>query len=525
MRTLALILFLGGCCPPGTPPGVCNPSEDKPSTTTCPVGLVITEVMADAPGTGSEFPEWIELVNTGEADASLAGLQVERVSGTSADTILADGVVAPGDHVVLAAADAVTYDFEVDVVYDGLNLVGEAADLYLRCDGTELDHVSYAETDEGTAWQLDPEAEDSVSNDDADRWCAATTALGDGFGTPGEPNVSCPEPVVCPEGADVAITEVLPDSAADDEGWEFVEVVNLGVEAVPVSCIELLEGETVRGLEDCTGSVQPGELLLLARDPASFPDVPLVCGVGISLNNSGEASLGLSVSDAAGAWTSVFEMACTPPECPFDSGVSAQVDPGAYGSADMADWCASTSMNGSDLATPGTANEACGEEDTGSPDTGPDATPCAEAELLLTEVMPNPSQVTDDHGEYVEVYNAGDTTVDLDGLEEPCSISDTTLLAPGSWLVLVKDDVTKTNGGIEGGVSCGSFASIVNTGGTVELACDTTLDSYTYGAATEGVAIQRGWDGTTHTDTWCDATLEYGLGDLGSPGDANQGCE
>ena len=41
--------------------------------------------------------------------------------------------------------------------------------------------------------------------------------------------------------------------------------------------------------------------------------------------------------------------------------------------------------------------------------------PAANAAVVINEIMPNPSAVSDANGEYVELYNSGPGVVDIDG--------------------------------------------------------------------------------------------------------------
>lgn len=148
---------------------------------------------------------------------------------------------------------------------------------------------------------------------------------------------------------------------------------------------------------------------------------------------------------------------------------------------DVADaWCPATQSYGAgDLGSPGEANTPCGAggasppaDDTGSPDTGsPDpggALPPALGDVLITEFLADAAAVEDALGEWVELSNLSDHTVDLSG----ATLADTgnnlytlpegTLLAAGEALVLVRSADEAVNGGISGGLALGEGFTLNN---------------------------------------------------------------
>ena len=75
-------------------------------------------------------------------------------------------------------------------------------------------------------------------------------------------------------------------------------------------------------------------------------------------------------------------------------------------------------------------------------------------QIVINEIMQNPSAVNDNQGEWFELYNAGSMTVDLDGWtikddgSNTFTISGTTEITAGGYLVFGINGTTSTNGGL-----------------------------------------------------------------------------
>ena len=145
-------------------------------------------------------------------------------------------------------------------------------------------------------------------------------------------------------------------------------------------------------------------------------------------------------------------------------------------------WCSGAGEYGAgDQGTPGAANPSCGASgpedsgdtgasdsgDTGSTETSEGAAPVV-GELIITELMVDPVAVADELGEWVELTNVSDHTLDLSG----CTISDDgrngasipagTLLAAGERLVLSRSDDAATNGGLDASISLADGMTLNN---------------------------------------------------------------
>ncbi len=157
-------------------------------------------------------------------------------------------------------------------------------------------------------------------------------------------------------------------------------------------------------------------------------------------------------------------------------------------------------------------------------------------DVVINEVMPNPAAVDDAVGEYIELFNTGDVAVNIDGytLEDfggnPHTIDNGGVLnvpAKG-YLLLCRDADVAVNGVLGCDYEYGSF-DLVNTGDVIflhESAGGAIVDFVDYDETfpfSAGVAmelIDPSLDGEL-VENWRAATVAYGSGDLGTPGQEN----
>jgi len=167
-----------------------------------------------------------------------------------------------------------------------------------------------------------------------------------------------------------------------------------------------------------------------------------------------------------------------------------------------------------------------------SPETG---------DLVITEIMPSPSKVSDTVGEWFEIEVL--TDIDLNNLlldragdsSQPVPINayDCMRVTAGSYVVFAKSADPTVNGSLPTVAATFNFSLV--TGSTASpgdvriLVGDTVIDAVTWTSSRSGKALQLDPDFTDplsndQTSNFCDATTAYGLGDLGSPGAANNQC-
>ncbi|MEM9493876.1 MAG: hypothetical protein AAGC55_32310, partial [Myxococcota bacterium] len=211
---------------------------------------------------------------------------------------------------------------------------------------------------------------------------------------------------------------------------------------------------------------------------------------------------------------------------------------------DLANWCASSNefLTGS-FGTPGQANDCfgsgsgdgmCADGDARRP-----VVTAAAGDLIITELMPNPSVVSDANGEWFEVYVTRD--IDLNGVtigREPVEGADLVINAAeclaataGTYLVFAKNSNMAENGGLprvdyEFGFSLTNSAGTLFVGVGSEVLDQISWDGSSDGASTNLDAAQLDPAANDDLELWCPTSdgATYGAGDSGTPGAANEGC-
>ena len=103
-------------------------------------------------------------------------------------------------------------------------------------------------------------------------------------------------------------------------------------------------------------------------------------------------------------------------------------------------------------------------------------------ELLITEIMADPTPVIGlPEAEYVEIYNPGSHSINLQGFELNDEPLDSFILQPGAYALLT-DDSNLAAFGVTNGIAIASFDALTNSGETVYLRDQfgNLLDSVTY---------------------------------------------
>jgi len=418
-------------CSAGRSPGgpACFPAAGDPAA------LVITEILANAPveSTG----EYIEVWNGGTEPINGAGLVIDDGDGTDVLQALGGGfaLIAPGQHALIIDPDedgsailppgVVLLTVGDSTLGNGL-AVSDPVTLFAPDGVTVIDSFSFP-NDEGNGVSI--EKIDYAGGDVASNWQAADTVCLTGTSA-GRLNGSA-------GGAcgPLVITEVMANPLVEANN-EFVEVWNGGLDTVDLEGLIFSDGDEDEPLVARFGgptTVEPGEYAVIVdSNYQSVYPVP----AGVSLLTIDDASLGnsLAVSDAI---TLYEEDGVTPISSfgyPFNpgNGVSAERIEVA-GDDGAANWVASACASGS---SPGFANCAS---------TGAVGNTSSSVDLLITEVMSNP--LVESTGEYVELYNAGSTAVDLAGMTiwdgdavdplEGFNLATDTILGPGEYALIL----------------------------------------------------------------------------------------
>ena len=160
-------------------------------------------------------------------------------------------------------------------------------------------------------------------------------------------------------------------------------------------------------------------------------------------------------------------------------------------------------------------------------------------DVVITEIMQNPSAVSDSNGEWFELYNTTAGSIDLNGWRVADADNDTIiiqqdqplLIGAGEYLVLGNNADQNTNGGVPVNYAFNGNALTLSNG-TDELiliAPDSVVvdsvgwdDGITFPDPTgASLSLQAPNLENSDGDNWCVAMTPYGDGDLGTPGSEN----
>ena len=157
----------------------------------------------------------------------------------------------------------------------------------------------------------------------------------------------------------------------------------------------------------------------------------------------------------------------------------------------------------------------------------------SEQGVVITEVMANPASVSDSYGEWFEVLNTTDSTIDMHGWsikdldgDEHHLISDqaTIPILPGEYFILAKNSDQTQNGGVN--------VNYVYNGYSLSNSDDEIILLDASGAIVDEVHYSNGWPFSSGVsmeihdpfndnaliENWFSSNMSYGDGDTGSPG-------
>lgn len=152
-------------------------------------------------------------------------------------------------------------------------------------------------------------------------------------------------------------------------------------------------------------------------------------------------------------------------------------------------------------------------------------------DLLISEVMSNPAQVSDTNGEWFEIFNASARVIDINGFTISDNASNlhvidnagSLIINPGSYLVLGRNSDMDLNGGYFADYVYNNF-TLGNSNDQIILSNQNTeLARLDYSGAAFGVAgisseliLQS--SNPSLADYQLTQNASYGLGDIGTPG-------
>jgi hypothetical protein len=490
--------------------------------------LVINEVLAD-PGTfdgncdgtvDTTDDEFVEIVNLGPEAANLSGVTVSDGGGVRY-TFPAGTTLPVLDAAVVYAGGSSSCPLDGQGFVAGNTLsLNNGGDTVTVADasGAVLDTVTYGSEANGDASVVrDPELSQSVLVAHDTVWgtlaSPGTRGSGDAF------------EVVPPVDATLVLNEFLADPGSvndsncdgvfDSTDDEFVELVNLGPDALDLSGATISDGTTVRY------TVPPGTvvgaldgLVVYGGGTASCPNVDGLAVVGgtLSLNNGGDT---ITVADAGGT---VLVSHTYGAEANNDASqvLAPELTAGTYVSHDTAAGAGGTTQSAGTLANGQPFEEVVpvdtgdtGSTDTGLGDTGVTSTAdtSVPSQLVINEVLADPLGVDSNcdgvldslQDEFVELVNVGPGTLDLTGAVLADALADRftfpALVLGAGDAVVVFTGGTPTFDGTAPDAWCGALPAGVSTltGGALNLnnggdtitlrdAGGTTLATMTYGA-------------------------------------------
>ena len=169
-----------------------------------------------------------------------------------------------------------------------------------------------------------------------------------------------------------------------------------------------------------------------------------------------------------------------------------------------------------------------------------EATP---GDVIITEIMYNPSTPLDPNGEWIELYNTTYNPINInawylkdDGIDSHRILAiGGVVIQPQTHIVLGSNGDELTNGGVELDYVYEDFSLSNNDDEVVLWSNGVIIDEVAYASGGDWpVAVGKSislnvlaYDDNTNDQgaNWCEATAPYGDGDFGSPGQMNPVCE
>ncbi len=156
--------------------------------------------------------------------------------------------------------------------------------------------------------------------------------------------------------------------------------------------------------------------------------------------------------------------------------------------------------------------------------------------IVVTEVMVNPSAVSDTYGEWFEIYNNDTISIDLagwriadseDDLHEIQTVSIEFYINPGDYLVLGRNVDNTVNGGYTADYGYSSFQLsnsedeifLVDNENRIVDEVEYQYPSFPFSSGASMYLKNIDYDNNVDT-SWAMSDMEYGLGYLGTPGRA-----
>ena len=245
---------------------------------------------------------------------------------------------------------------------------------------------------------------------------------------------------------DIVITEIMQNpSAVSDASGEWFEVFNQGSQTINLNGWTIRDADTDSHTIAQDVFVAPGTYAVLGRNSNSATNGGATVAYqysGITLANGADEVI---LDDASGTLVDqVFYDGG--PSWPDPSGATMELSTVTADNNVASNWATGVdAMSSGDLGSPGTGPDlGSGGGGGGGGTTG----------VVISEIMQNPSAVTDANGEWIEIYNSGTLVLNLNGWTIRDAGSDSHTIAvdvfvqPGDFAVLGRNSNISTNGGI-----------------------------------------------------------------------------
>lgn len=480
---------------------------------------VISEILFNPSAVYDSRGEFFEIYNPNATTLDLSGW-------TFGDEVydkhtISSLTVAPGSYAVLARFGEAGRNGGVDADYvygDSVLLFNVGDQIVLRNEaGIVVDVVDYS---------LDgfPEPVGSsislvdllADNADSANWCVATTTLAAGdHASPGAPN-QCAD-----SAATLAVTEILNNPArTSDFTGEWFEIQNTGIAPVDLNGFGIKDDDL--------------DWFTITESVVVEPGGYVVAGVNSDLARNGNVTLDIVYGDAMRLHNSFDELVIVDQfgievdavrwndgrTFPDPNGASMHLDGIERDNSNGANWCTSTQRwDTSDLGSPGAAGSC---------------TPTIYPDVVITEVMFDPEQVSPERaGEWFELANIGSEPAVLDGFVlrtySTSHVVSSLTIEPGARAVIAANGDISENGGVDADYVVGGDLPLYNTTSTLEVvAPDGTLVDRVRWTASLGFPNIKGHSMEVRSPdvdnllgaNWCLSIDRYGDDDFGTPGTA-----
>ncbi|HTF89115.1 MAG TPA: lamin tail domain-containing protein [Planctomycetota bacterium] len=480
---------------------------EQPVAAASPTSLVIGESMIDPVASNDTYGEWIEIHSIDAAPVSLAGLKV--LSGASSFTIASPVVLAPDERFILGVDGRRSRNGNVFVDLGApwglFNLSNSTSSLTLRTASNALiETLSWGGG--GVALNPGKSVERILPTLPAvtTNFAAALTAWSGGdLGTPGALNAN--DPAACPMPLNFGSGKLTSVGTVPTSGWT-------GTPSIFTNDFAL----TVAG-----GVPNKPALGLYSNVQASLPfyggtlylGPPIHRTAGQTIDALGNSSWAFPLLTSDAGKTYYFQIWFRDTFAPDGTHVG-------LSNALQVQVCPSSVT--------------------------PPPPPPLVGSIIVTEIMKDPSSVSDSNGEWLEIYNTTASPIDIEGWSLHDDGADAhvinnggagVVIPPGQYKVLGINGSTATNGGITLLYTYSNFF-LGNNDDEVVLADGTGLEidrvNYLAGGGWPGTPgrslnLKAGvLDGAANDSplNWCTGSLQINAGntDKGTPNAANTTC-